>query len=60
MKEVTTDSGLKYIDMLVGQEKSPKNGGGVTVHYTGYLLDGKKFDSSVDRNQPFSFTIGVG
>ncbi len=60
MKEVTTGSGLKYIDMVVGQGDSPRKGGGVTVHYTGYLVDGKKFDSSVDRNRPFSFTMGVG
>lgn len=60
MKEVATASGLKYIDVVEGKGASPTKGGGVTVHYTGYLLDGKKFDSSVDRNQPFSFTIGIG
>jgi len=59
-QEVTTDSGLKYIDLEIGEGKSPLNGQGVSVHYTGTLLDGKKFDSSHDRNKPFSFTIGIG
>ncbi len=60
MNEVVTKSGLKYIDMVVGKGAAPKQGSSVTVHYTGYLMDGKKFDSSVDRKEPFSFTIGVG
>lgn len=60
MKEDTTASGLRYIDMVVGNGASPEQGSTVTVHYSGYLKDGKKFDSSVDRNEPFSFTIGVG
>jgi FKBP-type peptidyl-prolyl cis-trans isomerase len=59
-KEVTTASGLKYIDMVVGTGPSPKSGDMVSVHYTGWLLDGKKFDSSRDRNQPFDFQIGTG
>ncbi len=58
--EVTTPSGLKYTDEVVGTGETPKSGQTVTVHYTGTLPDGKKFDSSKDRNQPFSFTIGVG
>jgi len=57
---VTTESGLKYIDIKVGEGKSPASGQMVQVHYTGWLTDGKKFDSSVDRGQPFSFQIGVG
>jgi peptidylprolyl isomerase len=57
---VTTSSGLQYIDMVVGTGASPKKGDNVTVHYTGYLLNGKKFDSSVDRGKPFSFPIGMG
>lgn len=57
---ITNPSGLKYIDEVVGTGASPKHGKTVTVHYTGRLTDGKKFDSSVDRNKPFSFIIGVG
>ena len=57
---VATDSGLKYIDIVEGNGESPQKGQKVTVHYTGTLTDGKKFDSSKDRNQPFTFTIGVG
>jgi peptidylprolyl isomerase len=58
--EQTTDSGLKYTDEVIGTGDYPKTGDRVTVHYTGTLEDGTKFDSSVDRNQPFQFTIGVG
>ncbi len=57
---ITTDSGLKYVDLVEGTGASPELGKKVTVHYTGTLENGKKFDSSVDRGQPFSFTIGVG
>jgi peptidylprolyl isomerase len=56
----TTASGLKYIDVVEGDGASPTKGKKVTVHYTGTLEDGTKFDSSKDRNSPFSFTIGVG
>lgn len=59
-KVVTTKSGLKYEDMVAGKGETPKTGQMVTVHYTGWLEDGKKFDSSKDRNQPFEFTVGVG
>lgn len=59
-KVVTTASGLKYVDEKVGTGESPKTGQTVVVHYTGTLTDGKKFDSSVDRGQPFKFKIGVG
>ncbi|MDD2851046.1 MAG: FKBP-type peptidyl-prolyl cis-trans isomerase [Desulfuromonadaceae bacterium] len=59
-KTVTTPSGLKYTDVVVGKGASPSLGKSVKVHYTGTLENGKKFDSSVDRNEPFSFTIGVG
>lgn len=57
---ITTESGLKYEDVVAGDGESPKPGQMVTVHYTGTLEDGTKFDSSVDRGQPFVFPIGVG
>ena len=57
---VTTPSGLKYIDVEEGDGATPTKGQKVTVHYTGTLQDGTKFDSSRDRNSPFSFTLGVG
>jgi FKBP-type peptidyl-prolyl cis-trans isomerase len=57
---VTTPSGLKYVVVAEGQGDSPKKGAVVTVHYTGKLLNGKKFDSSVDRGQPIDFPVGSG
>ena len=57
---VTTASGLKYIDLVEGKGESPNVGQQVTVHYTGRLEDGTKFDSSLDRDEAFTFTIGVG
>jgi len=61
---VTLPSGLKYKDEVVGTGPEPKAGQKVTVQYTGWLDEngqkGKKFDSSRDRNQPFTFTIGAG
>ncbi|KIU36806.1 peptidylprolyl isomerase [Methylobacterium sp. PvP062] len=61
---VTTPSGLKYQDEVVGTGPEPKAGQTVTVQYTGWLDEGgkkgKKFDSSRDRNQPFSFPLGAG
>jgi peptidylprolyl isomerase len=59
-KTVTTPSGLQFQDLVVGKGESPKSGQQVTVHYTGWLKDGKKFDSSVDRHEPFHFDIGMG
>ncbi len=59
-KTVTTDSGLKYIELKKGDGATPKKGQTVVVHYTGTLEDGTKFDSSRDRNSPFQFKIGVG
>ena len=56
----TTDSGLKYVVIKEGDGASPQKGQNVTVHYTGTLEDGTKFDSSRDRNRPFSFKLGVG
>lgn len=57
---ITTDSGLKYVDEVVGEGDAPAKGKMVRVHYTGTLTNGKKFDSSRDRNEPFEFKIGVG
>ena len=57
---VTTATGLKYVDEVPGTGSLPKQGQPVKVHYTGWLENGKKFDSSVDRGQPFEFTLGVG
>ena len=62
--EVTTPSGLRIIDVKPGTGPVPQAGQTVTVNYTGWLFvdgkKGKKFDSSLDRNEPFSFTIGQG
>ena len=58
--EVTTASGLKYTDIVVGTGATPQKGQTVTVHYTGTLANGKKFDSSLDRGVPADFRIGVG
>lgn len=58
---VTTTSGLQYIETKVGDGAEAKSGQTVSVNYTGYLAaDGKKFDSSFDRGQPFPFQLGVG
>ena len=60
---MTTPSGLKIIDTQPGTGASPKTGQTCVMHYTGWLYDngtkGKKFDSSVDRNEPFEFKIGM-
>lgn len=56
----TTGSGLSFEDLVVGTGASPRVGQTVVVHYTGWLTDGKKFDSSVDRGQPFKFPLGQG
>jgi FKBP-type peptidyl-prolyl cis-trans isomerase len=58
-EEVTTPSGLKYIDEAIGTGESPARGKTVTVHYTGMLEDGYKFDSSVDKGQPYTFRYGI-
>ncbi|HSB12176.1 MAG TPA: FKBP-type peptidyl-prolyl cis-trans isomerase [Blastocatellia bacterium] len=57
---VTTASGLQYVDEVVGNGESPKLGQMVTVHYTGTLENGTKFDSSVDQGRPLPFKIGTG
>jgi FKBP-type peptidyl-prolyl cis-trans isomerase len=60
-KTVKTDSGLEYIDQKEGTGEAAKAGNTVSVHYTGTLKDsGKKFDSSLDRGQPFKFKLGAG
>ena len=61
---VKTESGLQIIDTVVGKFAQPKSGQTCVMHYTGWLYEngkkGAKFDSSVDRGQPFEFRIGVG
>lgn len=61
---VTTDSGLQYRDVAAGDGEAPETGQTAVVHYTGWLWEngekGEKFDSSVDRGQPFSFPLGAG
>ena len=63
-KEVTMPDGLKYTDLKLGTGGEATSGKKVTVHYTGWLDQngnkGNKFDSSVDRGQPFEFLLGVG
>ncbi|HUF37046.1 MAG TPA: FKBP-type peptidyl-prolyl cis-trans isomerase [Anaerolineales bacterium] len=57
---ITTASGLQYQDDVVGTGAEAFPGSTVTVHYTGWLTDGTKFDSSIDRGAPFDFVLGVG
>ena len=57
---IKTSSGLEYWDIKVGTGDTAVAGKPVRVHYTGWLTDGKKFDSSVDRGQPFVFPLGAG
>ena len=63
-KSMTTASGLQIVDIKEGSGDSPKTGQTCVMHYTGWLYEngqkGKKFDSSVDRNEPFEFPIGTG
>ncbi|MDP1614078.1 MAG: FKBP-type peptidyl-prolyl cis-trans isomerase [Sulfuritalea sp.] len=60
MSQITTASGLVYEDVLVGEGAEACAGQMVTVHYTGWLTNGSKFDSSKDRNDPFRFALGRG
>jgi FKBP-type peptidyl-prolyl cis-trans isomerase FkpA len=57
---ITTNSGLQYEDLVIGDGQEAQAGDLVSVHYTGWLTDGTKFDSSKDRNQPFEFSLGAG
>ncbi len=59
-QEVTMPNGLKVQDLVVGTGAVAEPGMTVSVHYTGWLTDGTKFDSSVDRGQPYQFTLGRG
>jgi len=56
----TTPNGLTYQDLTEGTGTEAAKGMQVSVHYTGWLMDGTKFDSSKDRNQPFDFPLGAG
>ncbi len=58
--EQTTATGLIIEDLAHGEGAEAAAGSSVSVHYTGWLLDGNKFDSSLDRNQPFDFFLGGG
>lgn len=60
MSAIITDSGLKIEDIKSGEGDTAETGKRVTVHYTGWLEDGTKFDSSKDRGDPFSFHLGAG
>ena len=59
-KATLTTSGLRYVEQVVGTGEEAKSGKTVSVHYTGTLQNGTKFDSSRDRNEPFSFRLGAG
>jgi peptidylprolyl isomerase len=56
----TTESGLKYFILKQGDGEKPQHGQRISVHYSGYLVDGTKFDSSYDKNKPIEFSLGKG
>jgi len=60
MTQTTTESGLMYEEITVGTGEAAVAGKTVSVHYTGWLTNGTKFDSSKDRNEPFQFPLGAG
>jgi FKBP-type peptidyl-prolyl cis-trans isomerase FkpA len=60
MSSTTTPSGLIIDELSLGEGEEAKTGDTVSVHYTGWLTDGSKFDSSVDRDEPFDFPLGRG
>ena len=57
---IQTATGLEYVEIVEGTGIRPKAGDTVSVHYTGWLKSGQKFDSSVDRGEPFAFPVGKG
>jgi peptidylprolyl isomerase len=57
---IETASGLGYVDIVEGTGARPRTGDSVSVHYTGWLKSGQKFDSSLDRGQPLVFPVGKG
>ena len=59
-KSIETSSGLQYLDLVKGVGREAHAGETASVHYTGWLKDGTKFDSSLDRGQPFQFRLGAG
>ncbi len=59
-KPTVTASGLQYVDLVRGTGREAHVGETASVHYTGWLQDGTKFDSSVDRGKPFQFRLGAG
>ena len=59
-KSKSTVSGVEYWDISIGEGATAVSGKTVSVHYTGWLTDGKKFDSSVDRGKPITFPLGAG
>lgn len=59
-EKIVMPSGLEYVEIVVGTGVEARDRKRVTVHYTGCFQDGRKFDSSVDRKKPFTFTLGVG
>lgn len=60
MEKKSLPSGLSYMEIKEGTGEQARSGQQVTVHYTGYLTNGTKFDSSVDRGKPFTFMLGTG
>jgi len=60
MKNISTTQGLEIYDEQVGTGAEAISGKTVTAHYVGVLTNGQKFDSSIDRGEPFSFTLGAG
>ena len=59
MSQTTTASGLVIEELIIGEGAEARAGQMVSVHYTGWLTDGTKFDSSTDRNEPFEFSLGA-